>query len=181
MSSTIGERRLKIGLIDADLLDDGTQCPNLALLKIAGYCKARGHEYELLHDSSMLEKLLDYDLVIVSKIFDFNKVPTPISGIIGEDDGSWSDFDLCVMKEILSAERGTDDEECKVLIGGTGFFPDGGAGLAADIEQHEPDHSLYDDYNRSMESKGLKGVTVSIEDLQKLSKYLWEKRDMGNG
>lgn len=181
MSSTVGEKRLKIGLIDVDLLDDGTQCPNLALLKIAGYCKARGHEYELLHDSSMLEKLHDYDLIVVSKIFDFNRVPTLISDIIGEDNGSWGDFDLCVMKEIMLAERGTDDKKFKVMIGGTGFFPNGGAGLAAEIEQHDPDHSLYDNYNRSMKSKGLKGVTVSIEDLQKLSKYLRKKREIGNG
>ena len=32
----------KIGLIDADLLDGGTRHPNLALLKISGFCKSRG-------------------------------------------------------------------------------------------------------------------------------------------
>ena len=32
---------LRVGIIDADLLDGGTRCPNLALLKIAGYLTAR--------------------------------------------------------------------------------------------------------------------------------------------
>ena len=30
---------MKIGLVDADLLDGGTRHPNLALLKIAGFFK----------------------------------------------------------------------------------------------------------------------------------------------
>ena len=34
------ERPLKIGLIDADLLDHGTKHPNLALLKMSGFCKS---------------------------------------------------------------------------------------------------------------------------------------------
>lgn len=34
----------KIGLIDADLLDNGTRHPNLALMKIAGYYKDTGVE-----------------------------------------------------------------------------------------------------------------------------------------
>jgi len=179
MASLKGGRSLKIGLIDADLLDDGTQCPNLALLKIAGYCRSRGHEYELLHDSSMLEGLHDYDLVIVSKIFDFNRVPAPISEIVGDGEGSWRDFDRCVMEAILSVESRPDDGECRVLLGGTGFFPDGGTGLAAEIEQHEPDYSLYDAYNERMEGKGLKGITVSKEYMERLSDYLSEKLRIG--
>lgn len=44
--------KLKVGIIDADLLDHGTRHPNLALEKIAGYCKSQGHEVRLICDYS---------------------------------------------------------------------------------------------------------------------------------
>ena len=40
--------RLRIGIMDADLLDNGTRHPNLALLKISGYCKHYGHTVRLI-------------------------------------------------------------------------------------------------------------------------------------
>ena len=36
------KKRYKIGLVDADLLCNGTRHPNLALLKIAGYLRDNG-------------------------------------------------------------------------------------------------------------------------------------------
>lgn len=44
---TKGEH-LKVGIIDADLLDHGTRHPNLALEKISGFCKSLGHEVRLI-------------------------------------------------------------------------------------------------------------------------------------
>ena len=41
-------RKLNIGIIDADLLDGGTRHPNLSLLKISGYCKSFGHKVRLI-------------------------------------------------------------------------------------------------------------------------------------
>ena len=37
-----------IGIIDADLLDNGTRHPNLALMKISGYQKELGNDVTLL-------------------------------------------------------------------------------------------------------------------------------------
>ena len=34
---------MKIGLIDADLLDNGTRHPNLAVMKLAGYYLENGN------------------------------------------------------------------------------------------------------------------------------------------
>ena len=42
------KKTYKIGLIDADLLDGGTRHPNLALLKISGFCKSRGYKVRLI-------------------------------------------------------------------------------------------------------------------------------------
>ncbi len=63
---------MKIGIIDADLLDNGTRHPNLALMKISSYQKSIGNEVKLLEKYS---DEAEYDLVYVSKVFSFSKVP----------------------------------------------------------------------------------------------------------
>lgn len=63
----------KIGLIDADLMDNGTRHPNLALMKIAGYYKELGYEVKLIYKS--YDEIKDYDKVFVSKVFNFTSVP----------------------------------------------------------------------------------------------------------
>ncbi len=40
---------LNIGMMDVDLLDNGTRHPNLAQMKMAGYCKSRGHKIKLIY------------------------------------------------------------------------------------------------------------------------------------
>lgn len=62
---------LKIGIIDADLVDHGTRHPNLALLKISSYCKACGHNVELLLSYEGIE---NYDVVFLSCVFSFTKL-----------------------------------------------------------------------------------------------------------
>ena len=61
-----------IGIIDADLLDNGTRHPNLALMKISAYCKDQGCFVELLEDFSKID---DFEQVFVSRVFTFTKVP----------------------------------------------------------------------------------------------------------
>lgn len=63
---------MKVGLIDADLLDNGTRHPNLALMKISAYRKELGDEVELLDNYNNIK---DYDKVFISKVFTFTKVP----------------------------------------------------------------------------------------------------------
>lgn len=62
----------KIGLIDADLLDNGTRHPNLALMKLSGFHSRAGAQVTLLDDYCDLEL---YDEVYVSKVFSFTKTP----------------------------------------------------------------------------------------------------------
>lgn len=77
----------KIGLVDADLLCNGTRHPNLALLKIAGYFRdngfARGEAdnqsfYELITNESNFESLQKYDLFYVSCVFTFTLDDPPL-------------------------------------------------------------------------------------------------------
>ena len=54
-----------IGIIDADLLDNGTRHPNLALMKISGYPKGAGQRRHLLEDYYSIPK---YDEVYLPGI-----------------------------------------------------------------------------------------------------------------
>ena len=69
------EIKVNIGIIDADLLDNGTRHPNLALMKISGFYKANGDNVELVESYDSLEK---YDHLFMSKVFSFTKVPDDV-------------------------------------------------------------------------------------------------------
>ena len=64
---------MKIGLVDADLLDGGTRHPNLALLKIAGFLKDNHIDYELIIESDA--SIREFDLIYMSRVFTFTKEP----------------------------------------------------------------------------------------------------------
>lgn len=63
---------MNIGIVDADLIDKGTRHPNLALMKISGYYKNKGHEVNLLTN---YDEFNNYDKIFISKVFDYTKVP----------------------------------------------------------------------------------------------------------
>lgn len=119
---------MKIGIIDADLLDNGTRHPNLALMKISGYNKEQGHSVTLL-DSYL--GLNSYDKVYISRVFTFTIVPEGITSLPN------------------------------VVVGGTGFFEDGGENLPYEIEHHMPDYDLYKDYANGEIDKGRNKNAVS--------------------
>lgn len=111
----------KVGLIDADLLDNGTRHPNLVIMKLSGYFKEKGCEVELIEDYSTItdnnyEGIKNYAAIYISKVFDFSKIDEKIL-----------EFD-------------------NVYFGGTGFFFDGGMDLPWYIEHHMPDYHIYDKF-----------------------------------
>ena len=119
-------RPLRIGIIDADLLDHGTKHPNLALLKISGFCKSvvladgRNHDVRLIcsYDeiSNFRQTVNEYDIIAVSRVFKFTKIPDILNQLI-------------------------DDH--LVYYGGTGFFEVNGPNLPDEVEHFMPDYSLY--------------------------------------
>jgi len=119
---------MNIGIIDSDLLDNGTRHPNLALMKISGFYKAQGHSVKLLNNYT---ELSTYDIVFISRVFSYTKVPDSITDLPN------------------------------VKIGGTGFYKDGGANLADEIEHHMPDYSLYNDYTEKELARGRNRGAVS--------------------
>lgn len=114
---------MKIGLIDADLLDNGTRHPNLAIMKLSGYHKSLGDETELIEN---YENINNYDIVYISKVFTFTKIP---DNIINQPN---------------------------VKIGGTGFFMENAKDLPYEIEHHMPDYHIYDNYINSRIKSGIK-------------------------
>ncbi len=117
---------LRVGIIDADLLDHGTRHPNLALLKISAFCKEYGHQVrlissydELKEDGNPIIVDCDYDLLVLSRVFKFTKIPSFISLMI---------------KQHL------------IYYGGTGFFEINGPNLPNEVEHHAPDYTLYNEY-----------------------------------
>ena len=77
----------KIGLVDADLLCNGTRHPNLALLKIAGYFRDNGYvrgycndenSYELITNDQNFKELQRYDYFYVSCVFTYTIADPPI-------------------------------------------------------------------------------------------------------
>ncbi len=81
------KKKYKIGLVDADLLCNGTRHPNLALLKIAGFLRDNGFVrggkgnasfYELITNEVNFEQLQKYDFFYVSCVFTFTLDNPPL-------------------------------------------------------------------------------------------------------
>lgn len=67
------KKKIKFGIVDIDLLDNGTRHPNLALMKIAGYLRDQNISYELIFDNQ--NDINEYKYIYASKVFTFSKEP----------------------------------------------------------------------------------------------------------
>ena len=81
---------MEIGIIDADLLDNGTRHPNLALMKLSGFFKANGHTVKLLNSYTDLEA---YDKIYISKVFKFTNTPEGVISLPNIEIGGTGFFD----------------------------------------------------------------------------------------
>jgi len=144
---------LKIGMIDVDLLNNGTRHPNLAQMKMSNYCKGRNHDVHLIFDAETLVDWHKFDILLISKVFDFTPIPGPLAEIIKESCKELSELNGSV-KEALDRYANQEPRSTVVLIGGTGFFEDGGRDLDYEIEHYMPDYGLYDEYVTQKISEG---------------------------
>ena len=76
------KNRIKIGLVDADLLCNGTRHPNLVLMKLAGFFKDNGIEFKLIIDQD--EDITPYKYIYVSRVFTFTQMPAFYENAIPE-------------------------------------------------------------------------------------------------
>jgi hypothetical protein len=143
-----------IGLVDADLLCNGTRHPNLALLKIAGFFRDNGYRrkpvelaeenentYELLTNDCNFEKLAHLDHIFVSCVFSFTLDDPPLL--------------LTTLLQNKSLSK-------KVHMGGTGSY----ANLSVEegfAEKREEDMHLLekDEFLNTLQSKnGERGINM---------------------
>ena len=125
----------KIGIIDADLLDNGTRHPNLVCLKLSGY-----HKTELNDDVKLIENYDEviygaekFDHIYLARVFDFTQIPEGILGL------------------------------SNLEYGGTGFYfstynPNAEHMLPQEIEHHMPDYHLYDQFVANEIARGIKPI-----------------------
>ena len=68
-----GKKHILVGLVDADLLDNGSRHPNLVLLKLAGFFRDNQISYELIFDLNT--DIKKYKHIYVSRVFTFTHLP----------------------------------------------------------------------------------------------------------
>ncbi len=142
---------MRVGLVDADLLDGGTRHPNLALLKIAGFLHDNNIPFELIEDDDI--DINDYTRIFISKVFTFTKEPSFLqkarenncldniawggTGYYGEDDPQ----DIFIK---LREEDMTKLEKDEFLL----QFPNhrGGSEKGIDMAHQMPYYDLYKSY-----------------------------------
>lgn len=123
----------RIGIVDADLLDNGTRHPNLCCLKLSGYHKdVFNDEVRLIeHWDEVAYNSDEFDHIYVAKVFDFTKVPLDLNAFPNLE------------------------------YGGTGFnfgFWNQVPHLPEDVEHHMPDYSLYNDFIAKEIKRGIKPI-----------------------
>lgn len=133
------EGRLHIGLVDADLLDNGTRHPNLVIMKLAGYFRDNKIPYELIIDNDA--DVSKYDHIYISRVFAFTKKPAFLSKldtntgpIIHKGGTGW--YTLEEDEEKFKIERESDMTQLER----DPFLP--GLNLAHQM----PDYDIYSEY-----------------------------------
>ena len=72
----------KIGIVDIDMLDNGTRHPNLVLMKIAGYLRDKNLPYELIFNEGV--NIDGYRAIYASKVFTFSNEPLFLQKLEGK-------------------------------------------------------------------------------------------------
>lgn len=165
----MAKKRIKIGLVDADLLCNGTRHPNLVLMKLAGYFRDNGFvrdgtdeedSYVLITNESNFDELLKYELFYVSCVFTFTiDDPPPVLAKLLSDKklskrvrlggtGTYAN---------LSVEQGFSEkrEEDMHRLEKDPFlnkFRNKAGNFGIDMRTQMPDYHLYDDYISVMEN-----------------------------
>ncbi len=160
---------IKIGLVDADLLCNGTRHPNLALLKIAGYFKDNGYirgdsdnanSYKLITNESNFQELKEFDYFYVSCVFTFtlDNPPLVLTTLLNDEKlskkirmGGTGQYANLSVEEGFAEMREEDmhrlekDAFLNTLKNKSGAY-------GIDMRTQKPDYHLYDDFVNVMEN-----------------------------
>lgn len=155
------DEKLKIGIVDADLLDGGTRHPNLALLKLAGFLFDNDIDFELIESGDA--DTTKYDRIYVSKVFSFTKDPDFVSN--AKNTSEWYKFhlggtgyyatipddrDFASLRQ-LDMEQFENDEFLSLLPNKRG-----GRYMGIDMARQMPYYKLYSSYIEKQIAAGRK-------------------------
>ena len=167
-----GKKHILVGLVDADLLDNGSRHPNLVLLKLAGFFKDNEVAYELILDGDA--DIKKYSRIYVSRVFTFTSLPSFITnadkrsakkinlGGTGQyaDIKKVQEYRLAREEDILQLEK---DEFLNKLKNHRGGHRTHGIDMARQM----PDYHLYDPFVNQQVELGFK--REKYKDYQKYS------------
>lgn len=128
---------MEVGIVDVDLLDNGTRHPNLALMKIAGYLRDNGISYKLLFDNNV--DINNFKYIYSSKVFTYSKDPEFLNSFINKENiftggtGYYANEKNIEIFNRLRQEDLTKLDNDPLLPGFS-------------IKHQMPDYSLYDDF-----------------------------------
>lgn len=181
------KKTYKIGLVDADLLCNGTRHPNLALLKIAGYLRdndfvrkseatsEKVNTYELLTNDSNFDDLGTFDHIYVSVVFSFtyDDPPALLSYLMNKRElkkkvhiggtGDYANFSIeqgFVDCRKADMERLPNDKFLNSFVNKSGTN-------GIDMRIQMPDYHLYDEYIAVMET--VKASSTYFKDYKEYS------------
>lgn len=146
MAKVKRDRKALYGIVDADLLDNGTRHPNLVLMKIAGYLRDHDVPYELIIDNEI--DINKYSFIYSSKVFTFTQEPDFLINnqshkIFRGGTGYYAEEDDVDLFNRLREEDLTRLDNDPLLPGFS-------------MAHQMPDYSLYDKYVNSEIAKGKK-------------------------
>lgn len=140
-----------VGLVDADLLDNGTRHPNLALLKIAGFLKDNAVSFELITDSNA--DISRFDHIYMSKVFTFTREPSFYIRSKEEERHKFhiggTGYYATENKTAIFREKRTDDMTRLERDAFLNLFPNKRGGtnkMGINMEHQMPYYDLYNDY-----------------------------------
>lgn len=144
MAKVKRDRKALYGIVDADLLDNGTRHPNLVLMKIAGYLRDHDVPYELIIDNEI--DINKYSFIYSSKVFTFTQEPDFLINnqshkIFRGGTGYYAEEDDVDLFNRLREEDLTRLDNDPLLPGFS-------------MAHQMPDYSLYDKYVNSEIAKG---------------------------
>lgn len=167
-----GKDNILIGLVDADLLDNGSRHPNLVLLKLAGFFRDNDIAYELILDGN--DDINKYYRIYVSRVFTFTNLPAFIKNADSESrnkihiggTGQYANIknvrEYRIAREEDMHQLGKDDF-LNTLSNHCGGIRTHGIDMARQM----PDYHLYDEFVNQQVKRGFK--RKKYKDYQKYS------------
>ena len=166
------KKNIKIGLVDADLLCNGSRHPNLVLMKLAGFLSDNGIEFHLIIDQN--EDISQYELVYISRVFTFTQLPAFYEKATAEQKEKFREGgtgfyanELNVNQFRLKREKDMNQLENDKFLNGYPNHRGGSRTHGIDLAHQKPYYHLYDEFVERKVSEGIK--RDKYKDYQKYS------------